>query len=255
MQRLYVDMPAILDAIDTSGPDAPSFFLDRQSGQVELWLDPLVSGEENEFDPEDDRHERIPQRSSHEAYEGMRTFAESLDEEDVRDRLFAALEGKGAFRRFKDVLRGAPDLEARFFAFQREVLLREALAWLKSIEIEPQYELPPLPAPQPAARPATAGEMEIGLFDMLLLGGHKTELIDGRVSRHFVASTPAEGRKVFARLARELCEHHGLGWRKRFIEGRNDYELGRMRLSVDGELVELSVAVSRATWDAFARGG
>jgi hypothetical protein len=91
---------------------------------------------------------------------------------------------------------------------------------------------------QPQVQP---GQSRIGLFDMLLLGAPdgKTELINGRVRRVFHAATPEQARKAFARLARDLTEHHGLAWRRRLVEGRSEYEVERMRLSVEGRVVEL----------------
>jgi hypothetical protein len=256
-RRLFVAMDEILDAMETGGDDSPQFFLDLENGQIELSIDPMLTGEELTFDPDDrTRYVEIPPRSSRDDYAVMKQFVASLDEPDVRARLQEAITGKGAFGRFRDTLAGYPDLRARWHKEERDSLLAEALEWLAGLGIEPQYELRQIPAPQPAGRPtAQPGQAQVGLFDMLLLGGHKTELIDGRVRRVFVAHNAEQARKVFARLARELAEHHGLAWRKRMIEDRNDFGIERCHLSVSGRTVELAVEVSAAIWSAFADPG
>jgi hypothetical protein len=43
------------------------------------------------------------------------------------------------------------------------------------------------------------------------------------------------------RVAREIAEGEGLGWHKRLIEGRDTFESGPFRLSVD---------MPRPVWDA-----
>jgi hypothetical protein len=255
-RQLYVVMDEILDAIDSGGDESPRFFLDLQSGQIELWVDPLLTGEEPEFDPDDrDRYAEIPRATSRDGYRAMEDFIAGLDEVDVQTELRRAIAGKGAFRRFRELLSGYPDLQARWEAEKRQRLLTEALAWFEELGIEPQYEMRPIAAPTPAGRPTSEpGRPQVGLFDLLLLGG-KSELIEGRVRRVFTARNPEQARKVFARVARELTEHHGLAWRKRLVEGRDSFEIERCHLAVVGRMVELAVEVQRPVWDAFANPG
>ena len=48
-----------------------------------------------------------------------------------------------------------------------------------------------------------------------------------------------------------MTEIHGIGWRKRFIEGKSAYEVERYRLTVDERRVALEVTVTPARWRAF----
>jgi hypothetical protein len=255
LRSLYVNMDEILDAMDSSG-ETPKFFLDLETGQIELWMDPLEVGEEPGFDPDDTRYAEIPQQVTRDEYAAMEAFVAAIDEEDVQRTLRAALTGRGAFGRFREGLSRYPDLRARWDAEKRERILEDALDWLHGLGIEPQYELRPLPVQSAVGQPhSEPGQARIGLFDLLLLGGLKgtTELDEGRVSRVYLAAGAAQARKVFARLARELAEHHGIGWRKRLIEGQDSFSVERCHLSVVGRMVDLQVDVPQAIWDAFAK--
>jgi hypothetical protein len=253
-RRLDVDMGSILEAIDYHGD--PHSFLHRETGRVEMWLDPDVVGEDAEFDPDDPDWVEIPQLEGHEGHRLMQAFADSLDEEDVQEQMRIALAGRGAFRRFRDVLSRHADLQARWDAAQREALLRRAVEWLHDLDIEPVYVLPEPRSQAPAATPPKP-RFRVTLTDLLLLGAPegKTEIIDGRMHRMFVAADAGQARRAFADLARELTEQVGIGWRKRFVEGRDDYVVGRNTLRVEGNLVTLEVEVSWETWEQFQRGG
>ena len=182
----------------------------------------------------------------------MCRFADSVDEDDIGELLAVALRGKGAFGRFRDVVWRYPDLQTRWFAMRRQALLDEALHWLGGLEIEPVYELRPLAAPS-AAPALVRSAPQIGLLDMLLLGAPegKTELLDGQVLRQLNTGSPAEARRIFKHLARELCEFHGIAWRKRFVENTSRYDVERAHLQVDGAMVLLWIDVSPVIWKAF----
>jgi hypothetical protein len=51
----------------------------------------------------------------------MERFIASLDDEDIADRLAIAIDGRGAFRRFKDTLSRWPELMTRWHAFSESV--------------------------------------------------------------------------------------------------------------------------------------
>lgn len=84
-------------------------------------------------------------RSSHwSAFADMEWFIGTIDDPDRVDRQQIAIEGKGAFRRFKDVLsRWADDLE-RWFACSEERQRGRALAWLAAAGYSPAPPKDPL---------------------------------------------------------------------------------------------------------------
>jgi hypothetical protein len=70
----------------------------------------------------------------------MANFADTVQNARLREQLASTLQGKGVFRRFKDVLRDYPDEEAAWYTFHDESIKREVRDWLASIGIEPVEE-------------------------------------------------------------------------------------------------------------------
>ena len=72
------------------------------------------------------------------AYGDVEDFIEALSDGDWADRLSIAISGKGAFRRFKDVLERRPgELEA-WYAFSDERQRGRARAWLAAAGYSPR---------------------------------------------------------------------------------------------------------------------
>jgi hypothetical protein len=251
LRKLQVDMEGLLDAMESYGDD-PRWFFNRETGRVAISFDATGFDTEPVFDREDPSWVEVPRSEAHEEHRAMERFAADLDDEDVRELLVVALAGRGSFSRFRGVLYRHPDLRQRWEEEKRQRVLAKAMEWLADLGIEPVYELratpPPASPPPPRSEPHV-----VGLLDLLLLGapGGKTELIEGRVRREFLAANPAQARATFARIARELTEFEGVAWRKHFITGRDEYVVGASRLAVAGQVVQLEVEVSRATRDAF----
>src|SRR5690606_30337162 len=107
----------------------------------------------------DPNYMRIDPVSSREQYRWMERFIPMVDEGEVQSRLLAAIDGKGAFRRFKDVLMAfAPERE-RWFAFRSERLRVFMEAWLNAHGLRPiARPQAPVEAPPPLA-PAAAPEV------------------------------------------------------------------------------------------------
>jgi len=70
-------------------------------------------------------------------YGWMTEFVSSVSDEGLRDRLAVVLDGRGAFRRFKNVLADHPAERERWFAFRDERLRSAAREWLAEHGIEP----------------------------------------------------------------------------------------------------------------------
>ena len=60
----------------------------------------------------------------------MEMFIAAVEDQDKADRLSIAIVGRGAFRRFKDVLTRWPDLLDRWYAFTEDRQRGRARAWL-----------------------------------------------------------------------------------------------------------------------------
>jgi hypothetical protein len=79
----------------------------------------------------------------------------------------------------------------------------------------------------------------------------KTELLEGRVDRCIQSNSPTQARKLFERLAREIMELQGLGYRRSLVEGLPVIEVGPFRLAIEGNVVWLGTEVPREIWNAF----
>ncbi len=257
-RSLQVDMSSILDAM-SSGPDQPIvWYLDLEEGRVELEMSDssLFSDGEDEgpsMADEPERYVAIEPVETNRQYRWRAEWASALDEEDLREMLEVALEGRGAFGRFRSVLSRYPDLEADWRATEQRLLLDIAEEWIREdLEIEPVYNLLEPQAPKSPERSKPKGP-KIDLVDLLLCGapdGQDEPSMD-RVLRRVPARNRSEGRRIFKVLAREIAEWNGAAWRKKFIKGTNEFEMGRFLLTQRDDAVELLVEVPQATWDVF----
>ncbi|MFN2478198.1 MAG: UPF0158 family protein [Pseudonocardiaceae bacterium] len=106
-------------------------------------------GKETEEDEDEERWLWVVCEGSREGYRDMEAFIESLADPDRADRLWIAIQGRGAFRRFKDVLGRTPDELDRWFAFSEERQRGRARAWLADAGYRPSPRPPCSPAAQP----------------------------------------------------------------------------------------------------------
>jgi hypothetical protein len=133
-----------LDMLETAMDDsdlAHRYFLNLVSGEVVSFSDYLGLSEEDEhiledIDGSDDyiAVERIP---SSEAYQWMVDFVEETVapvDEHAAEKLFIALDGKGAFRRFKDTLYSVDDRWLQAWYQWKQTRLEAVVdEWLKSV--------------------------------------------------------------------------------------------------------------------------
>jgi len=95
--------------------------------------------------------EEIPHFDSHESYEYMQDFIESVSDVTARGRLSEAIAQRKPFRRFRDVLAGDRRLERQWREFEAARQRETIIEWLNSIGVQPTnpdsttYRPPPLP--------------------------------------------------------------------------------------------------------------
>jgi hypothetical protein len=75
---------------------------------------------------------RIDPVSSREQYRWMERYIPMVEDPELRVKLAASIDGKGAFRRFKDVLMSYATERERWFAFRSERLRIFMEAWLNA---------------------------------------------------------------------------------------------------------------------------
>ncbi len=79
----------------------------------------------------------MPPEGSDEGYRDMEAFIGGLGDPDQVDRLLIAIEGRGAFRRFKQTLARWPEEEHRCNRFSEERRRGRARAWLADAGYRP----------------------------------------------------------------------------------------------------------------------
>ncbi len=175
LRKLPVNMEELIDALSQSQESEMLWFLDTLTGEVVTVGSEYLSDEDDDdhadaldldedddlADAEDatpahdepdwirqeretarrineggDRYREIEPLDSHEAYRFMEAFIDTLDNAKLRDGLTRAIQGRGAFRHFKDALSDHNLLE-RWAAFEQERYLQCARDWLESVGIEP----------------------------------------------------------------------------------------------------------------------
>jgi hypothetical protein len=107
--------------------------VDLLTGEVwpEAAMDYAKESGEELPDPDDsDRWLFVSCEGSREGYRDMEYFIADLGSSDRANLLSVAIEGAGAFRRFRDVLDRWPDEKERFFAFSGERQRGRARSWL-----------------------------------------------------------------------------------------------------------------------------
>ncbi len=160
MKKLKVDLEMIANAMEDVARMDMDYYLDKETGEVIGTSEETFryAQEEDEdkireglpdWQKEDinlaqdilfnnpDRYICISERPSYEGYNLMVEFAEKVEDELLREKLYIALDGKGDFRRFKNVIADYPDYREKWFKFRDERLNEEIIKWLNSIGIEP----------------------------------------------------------------------------------------------------------------------
>ena len=157
LRDIPVDWEALEDAFENNAPEVHSY-LHLMTGEVLRVVDGIADPEMHSRISSDTTYMRIEPVSSREQYRWMERFIPMVDEGELRDQLSAAIDGKGAFRRFKDVLMTYGTDRERWFAFRSERLRVFMEAWLGAHGLAPTARpvwptdvAPPEPALTPDA--------------------------------------------------------------------------------------------------------
>jgi hypothetical protein len=126
---------ALEDAFENNAPEVHSY-LHFDTGEVIRIVDGVADPAMHTRIMNDTRYLRIDPVSSREQYRWMERFIATVEDEELRRRLNVAIDGKGAFRRFKDALMSHPVDRERWFAFRSERLRACMEAWLLAHGIE-----------------------------------------------------------------------------------------------------------------------
>ncbi len=189
-----IDWEALEDAFENNAPEVHSY-LHLVTGEVLRVVDGVADPQMHVRISSDGNYLRVDPVSSREQYRWMERFIPLVEEDDLRGKLGQAIDGKGAFRRFKDVLMTYAEDREKWFTFRSERLRTFMEAWLTAHAINatarptwengPESEL----TPESAAPSSTA----------LLPDGDGPKSSSGRRTRN-----ADQGRQQLKELAETL---------------------------------------------------
>jgi hypothetical protein len=115
------------------------YYLDLETGDI-LFVSENMDDEESrklreQIEEGSDRYELVPKADSNEGYGDMEDFIYTVEDLHLAELLMVAINGRGAFRRFKDVLLNYPEARDRWFSFKDERVQQSALEWLDDIGV------------------------------------------------------------------------------------------------------------------------
>jgi len=150
VRDIPIDWEALEDAFENNAPEVHSY-LHLVTGDVLRVVDGVADPQMHARIAADANYLRIDPVSSREQYRWMERYIPMVEDPELQGKLSQAIDGKGAFRRFKDVLMAyAPERE-RWFAFRSERLRIFMEAWLSAHALNPVAR--PVWVPEVPARP------------------------------------------------------------------------------------------------------
>lgn len=134
---MTVKLESIIDAIEFTD-QYTHYFLDKTTGEIVMVSDMGMTMKEQEeaYDTLDEHgFYRLPEQRDLNGYGTMEDFIASLSPGAARDRLSRAIEGRGAFRRFKDEVRRL-GIDDQWYEWEESAHKRSAIEWCEENGIE-----------------------------------------------------------------------------------------------------------------------
>ena len=126
-----LDLEEIANALADQTDYEHRWLIDPHTGEIAFWTADTGIDGQTPVDLEELDLLCIDPLPSWVWYQDMADFAEALTDERAGRRLGRAIQGKGAFRRFKDELHEEyPDLLPAWYAFRDARARRRAVQWL-----------------------------------------------------------------------------------------------------------------------------
>jgi hypothetical protein len=161
LRDVPVDWEALEDAFENNAPEVHSY-LHLKTGEVLRVVDGIADPEMHSRIASDSEYMRVEPVSSREQYRWMERFIPLVEDTELRQKLIGAIDGKGAFRRFKDVLMGHVQERERWFAFRSERLRVFMEAWMTA------HSMHPVPRPVCPPEPTDVAEAPSDNVDVVV---------------------------------------------------------------------------------------
>jgi len=134
----FIPLQEIADEIDL-GSSGATVYLNLKTGKTVYVSDMSMTEEEKEAAIAEEGGEgnliALPHVESHEGYRWMAEFTSTVTDARLSGMLDVALNGRGAFRRFRDVLQGFPQEREGWSDFKSAKLLALAREWARENKI------------------------------------------------------------------------------------------------------------------------
>ncbi len=126
-----IDVEQMATALEDQTDYEHRWLLDPRTGQVALWTSDTGIDGENPVEIEELDHIPIDPLPSYVWHQDMADFAERVSDDAASRSLATALQGRGAFRRFKNELyERHPELISPWHALRDVRAQRRAVSWL-----------------------------------------------------------------------------------------------------------------------------
>lgn len=147
IRQVAIFWEALEDAFENNAPEVHSY-LQLSTGEVLRIVDGIADPVMHSRIVSDANYVRIDPVSSREQYRWMERYIATVEAPEFRQKLIGAIDGKGAFRRFKDVLMSYPAEREQWFVFRSQRLRTCMEAWLEAhgLEATEQTRWPVAPA-------------------------------------------------------------------------------------------------------------
>lgn len=145
--KLNIDFEELVDAYEDSSVDHV-YHIDTKNNELIYYNDALGEPEEvkEKLDSclDDDRFIYISPRLPQDEFFIMETFVYSIENFNVAEKFYKALERKKPFRNFKELLHEYPKFREKWFEFKHNTIKNETINWLceNNIELENQQLIP-----------------------------------------------------------------------------------------------------------------
>jgi len=134
IRRVRIDVSDLILAFSDSRPE-DEYYLSLETGEIRLLTPESPETERGEIYGSSEQFALLPKKPSRQGYQDLVDFIETVQDQPLKEKLTAAVEGKGAFRRFKDALLAYPEERRIWFTFSRERDENRVKEWLEANQI------------------------------------------------------------------------------------------------------------------------
>lgn len=224
-----IDQSALLAALVARDEGLLATFVDLQTGDLVRLFDPAVTGRHNtnvwsRIDKEPERYAEIPRYTRQ--FRLMQDFVDLVDDDDLARLLDTALTGNEAFRKFEVLLAAWPKEQSRWVTFRHQTLVRWAVSWLRSLDVEPAWA-----EGLPEVSPLDVPDLLRVALEAPGTGGRRTVQLE----------TVGQATQMFLMLCRQLCELRREPFRARRVRQLHRFRRGGIEIARDDRAVTLAL--------------